>query len=136
MTTEPLRTEHSNTRRGRPHDGAGDSTSDFSAEEPVHSAICMRIGIGPGRTTPGHDDPAEAAQALFDLPISCEVKPSNNVNQWRGVEAYATGHLEPRKGRLLQVLGTQIYCNQRIKPILASLNAEPNGYADHGRPFL
>jgi hypothetical protein len=57
----------------------------------------------------------------------------HNINEWRGVEAYAIGDLERRKGKWLQVLHPQIHCSRRLLPILAAVKVDPIGYKDHGR---
>jgi hypothetical protein len=57
----------------------------------------------------------------------------HNVNEWRGVEAWARGDLERRKGKWLPVLSSHIHCSKRLLPILAAIQIKPIGYKDHGR---
>jgi hypothetical protein len=56
-----------------------------------------------------------------------------NINKHRGVEAWAQGDLERRRGKWLQILSPQIHCSKRLLPILAAVQIEPIGYKDHGR---
>jgi hypothetical protein len=59
-----------------------------------------------------------------------------NRNEYRGVEAWAQGDLERRRGKWLQVLSPRIHCSKRLLPILAAVKIKPIGYKDHGRMFF
>ena len=79
-----------------------------------------------------------------ELRIHAAARPTNTCAQWIRVsgagfeigEAVAEGWVERKEGAWLQESQSQFRCRNTIKPLLASIIVEPQGYADHGKVMM
>lgn len=76
-----------------------------------------------------------------ELKVHAVAQPTDMCAEWirasgagfRLGEAVAEGWVERKEGAWLQESTPQFKCRNAIKPLLASIVVEPQGYTDHGR---